>query len=388
MLGGVFFVLFVTVYLFLKIFVYPPSGNTISYRNNNFYVFGLNIPAKLEFCGEPIPSNDIRIKKFLEKEFISDDYWKLHSKELFGKAQRWFPVIEPILKEEGVPDDFKYLAVIESHLSNVTSPAGASGFWQLVPTSAYNYGLEVSAQVDERYHVERSTRAACAHILDAYKVFNNWTLSAAAYNRGIGGIQSALQKQNTDNYFDLLLNSETASFVYRILAFKTLLSSPSHFGINKKHKGARGPAFKTYKIDSSVTDIANVARYLGCEADYIRDFNPWWIGSALSNPARKRYEIRLPANRKSDYSAYIFDLRCRMPKTALETETEKLQQDTVVATEKTILYVVKIDEPLKNLADFFKVSEQDLRLWNNMKDGQDAVKGQTLTIHYGAKKQN
>ena len=182
-LGTVFFVLFATVYLFLKAFVYPPSVNNISYRNNNFYVFGLNIPAKLEFCGEPIPSNDIRIKKFLEREFISDDYWKLHSKELFGKAQRWFPVIEPILKEEGVPDDFKYLAVIESHLSNVTSPAGAAGFWQLVPSSAYNYGLEVNEQVDERFHVERSTRAACAHLLDAYKVFNNWTLAAAAYNR-------------------------------------------------------------------------------------------------------------------------------------------------------------------------------------------------------------
>lgn len=384
-LTTLFVVIFVSIYLFLKIYIYPPSENNVSYRNNNFYVFGLNIPAHLDFCGEPIPSNDIRIKKYLEKEFVSDEYWQNHSRELFSKAQRWFPVIEPILKEEGVPDDFKYLAVIESHLSNVTSPAGASGFWQLVPSSAANYGLEINENVDERYNVERATRAACGHILDAYKVFKSWTLSAAAYNRGIGGIQNALKAQGSDNYFDLVLNSETGSFVYRLLAFKTLLSSPSHFGINKKHKkGQGGLPFKIYKIDSTVSNIHQLAAHLGTSEKDIRAFNPWWLGHELQNPARKRYEIKIPKHKKASYAAYAADLQHNRMND--DTATEKTERaDSLTGSGKTIYYVVKVDEPLKNLAAFFKIKEEDLRSWNNLGEAPNAVRGQTLLIHYQVK---
>ncbi len=383
--------LFVLIYVILKVFVYYPSPNSVSYTNNNFYVFDLNIPANLEFCGEKIPSNDYDIKKDLEKEFFTSSYWKNNSLALFGKAQRWFPYIEPILKEEGVPDDFKYLCVIESHLSNAASPAGAAGFWQLVPSSARNYGLEVNNEIDERYHVEKSTRAACAHIKDAYAVFHNWTLSAAAYNRGIGGIQGALEKQKTNNYFDLLLNRETGSFVYRILAYKTLFSSPGHFGIKKK-KWTYYPkiAFKVYKVDSSITDLTSFAKHIGCTSGTIRLFNPWLLGESLHNAAKKVYEIRVPKDLKADYSGYIKDLLAEEGNLKKYSEKPEALQlvdtDTLGTVRKNVYYVVKVEEPLKNLANFLKLKEEDLRKWNNIPAEQlNVAAGQTLVLQYQVK---
>jgi membrane-bound lytic murein transglycosylase D len=387
LLTVVFFIVFSLCYIVIKSIIYPPSRNSISYNNNNFHVLGLNIPANLQFCGEKLPSNDFNIKKELEKEFFSSAYWKTNSMVLFNKAQRWFPYIEPILKEQGVPDDFKYLAVIESHLSNVTSPAGAAGFWQLVPITAANFGLEVNEYVDERYHVEKATRAACGHIKQAYGVFKNWTLSAAAYNRGIGGILAAMRKQHTDNYFDLLLNPETGSFVYRILAYKTLFSDPAHFGIKKRrsYSGARIP-YQVIRIDTTVNDLTALARSLGTTMVTIRCFNPWLLGTRLPNPAGKVYELRLPKDRTADYSAYVKEL---IPEgDALVTFTK--QPEMLAATEadtllsKTIYYVVKVDEPLQNLAAFYNVKVEDLQKWNNLKDDR-AVKGQTLVIRYTGK---
>ena len=384
----VLFVIFVLVYILLKSYILAPTPNTVSYTNNNFYVFDLNIPPNLEFCGEKIPSNDFDIKRDLEKEFFNSAYWKNNSLALFQKAQRWFPYIEPILKQEGVPDDFKYLCVIESHLSNAASPAGAAGFWQLVAPSARNYGLEVNSEVDERYHVEKATHAACGHIKDAYEVFNNWTLAAAAYNRGIGGIQSAMAKQKTDNYHDLLLNRETGSFVYRILAYKTLFSSPGHFGIKKKKLTyySRIP-YNVYKVDSTIKSLSAFAKHLGVTAGLIRLYNPWLLKDELNNPAKKVYEIRVPKNLEADYTAYLKDLLAEEGQliqygTDPVTSLQKADTDTMGLTKRTVQYVVKVDEPLKNLADFLKVKEEDIRRWNNLDEKQQAVAGTTLIIEY------
>ena len=305
----VFFGVFLLAFVFLKLYILPPSNNLISYSNNNQNVLGLNIPSNLEFCGEKIPSNSIVIKEDLEREFFNNNYWKSNSSVLFAKAQKWFPYIEPILKQQGVPDDFKYVAVIESHLSNIVSSAGAAGFWQLMPASGKNYGLEINEYVDERLDVEKATRAACKHIKEAYLIFNNWTLSAAAYNLGIGGIQSALKKQKSNNYYDLLLNSETGSFIYRILAYKTLFSNPEHFGIKKKKLNyfARIP-LKTIKVDSSITNLNFLAKKIGCSKTIIKLYNPWLLGELLQNPENKTYEFKIPKNLKNDYSSYIRDL--------------------------------------------------------------------------------
>lgn len=395
------FLLFFSLgYLLLKTAWSSPPANTVSFSDNNFYVLDLSIPAHLDFCGEKIPSNNYEIRDDLKKEFFSSSYWKGNSLILFRKAQKWFPYIEPILQQEGVPDDFKYLAVIESHLSNITSPAGASGFWQLLPGSARNYGLEVNNEVDERFHVEKATHAACQHIKDAYKVFKNWTLSAAAYNRGIGGIISALRRQRTDNYFDLLLNRETGSFVYRILAYKTLFSSPGHFGIKKK-KWAYFPKIpmKVIRVDSSIHDMAAFASHIGTDKATLKAFNPWLLADALNNTSQKTYEIRIPKNTTADYSGYIADLRGggieSLPSPEKRLLSEIKPGDTVapavlggtLAPEvRTVYHVVKENETLKLLADQYDVKLEQLMEWNGLSESRSAVKGQTLVIYYPPKR--
>jgi membrane-bound lytic murein transglycosylase D len=387
MLTALFFIIFCVTYVVVKTLVYPPSSNAIAYNNNNFNVLGLNIPSDLHFCGEPVPSNNYGIRNALEKEFFTSAYWKTSSLIFFNKAQRWFPYIEPILKREGVPDDFKYLSLIESHLSNVTSPAGAVGFWQLVPFSARQYGLEVNDYVDERYHVEKATVAACKHLKDAYDNFNNWTLAAAAYNRGIGGIRNALRSQKADSYFELMLNPETGSYVYRILAYKTLLMNPAHFGIKKgKLRYASKIPYKVYRVDTTITDLAQFARAQGVNLVTLRIFNPWLLRSSLPNAAGKTYEIRVPKDQEADYTAYIRDL---VPEGDVllpyVTQTQKvvipqtIEADTLLS--KEIKYVVRVDEPIANLAAFFKVNHSDLCKWNNLEPTATAVRGQTLVIH-------
>lgn len=302
--GGLLFLFF-----FIKLIVFKPKIDFPDYSNANFKVLGLNIPGNLQFAGERVPQNDYEIKENLEKEFFANKSWKRSSISLFYKAQKWFPVIEPILKREGVPDDFKYVAVIESHLGNVVSPMGAAGFWQLMPNTAQGYGLTVNNEVDERYDVEKATYVACKHFKDAYKYFNNWTLSAAAYNVGIGGIQTALKKQNTNNYYDLLLNKETGSFVYRILAYKTLLSNPEHFGITKKlKKGGGFPPYKTVKVDTSIMNLSAFAKHCGTDVVTLKTFNSWLIADKLSNPDKKLFVFKIPKNKNLDLSTYFNDI--------------------------------------------------------------------------------
>lgn len=391
--GLFIFIFLCSIYFLFKVYVVSPSENKVSYNNTNFYVLDLSIPANLDFCGEKIPSNNYEIRDDLEKEFFSSSYWKTNSLVLFRKAQKWFPYIEPILKQEGVPDDFKYLAVIESHLSNITSPAGASGFWQLLPASARNYGLEVNAFVDERYHVEKATKAACQHIKDAYAIFHNWTLSAAAYNRGIGGIQAALKKQNTNNYFDLLLNRETGSFVYRILAYKTLFSSPGHFGIKKK-KWNYFPKiqYRSVKVDSSINNVVAFAKHMEIDLAALKGFNPWLLQNSLPNEAKKVYEFRIPKNSKFDYSSYLTDLKsasgdflsssesARQEDEVQAIDTTALATPNVVTEPKIIYHVTKDGETLAELAAKYNTREEDLLKWNHLTDPK-SIKGHTLIIY-------
>jgi membrane-bound lytic murein transglycosylase D len=301
-------VLLITSYLGIQAYLIPPKPNAIAYTDANLLVLDLNIPQNLHFCGEKIPSNDYEIRKDLEKEFFNNSYWKSNSVALFHKAQRWFPYIEPILKAKGIPDDFKYVAVIESHLSNVRSSAGAAGFWQLVPGTAVALGLEVSEQVDERYDVEKATYAACELLKKSFAVFHNWTLTAAAYNRGIGGILKAMKQQKGSNYYDLMLNRETGSFVYRVLAYKTLFSSPGHFGI-KKRKWNYYPRidYRSVIVDSSLTSLTALAAHMQTSPAAIRQHNPWLLNTSLVNVSKKKYLIKVP-RKTGDYSGYIKDL--------------------------------------------------------------------------------
>lgn len=355
------------------------GDNYYSYQNNNFSVFGLNIPRNLSFCDEKIPTNDYALKDNLEKEFFKNKQWKNNAGYLFSKAQKWFPYIEPILKKEGVPDDFKYVAVIESHLSNAVSPAGAAGFWQLVPTTARHYGLIVNDNVDERLEVEKSTHAACKLIKYAYSIFKNWTLSAAAYNLGVGGIQNALAKQKSDNYYDLLLNRETGSFIYRILAYKTLFSNPENLGLKKKSlKYYPKVPVKIIKVDSSITNLNHFAKSVKCNIAILKLFNPWLIGDKLINPDKHVYEFKIPKKPEADYSTYYTDL---IKSDIIDSNSVQLAVvDTLSAKENVINHLVSVNESLKDIAEFYEVNISEIKEWNNLTDSTYLKSGTRLII--------
>jgi membrane-bound lytic murein transglycosylase D len=380
-----FLSIFCGLYTWLKIKVYPPTVNELAYQDNNFNVLGLDIPKNLDFCGEAFPSNNYEIKKNLEREFYNKSYWQSGSGFLFQKARKWFPYIEPILKREGVPDDFKYVAVIESHLSNVVSPAGAAGFWQLVPTSARGYGLVVNDFVDERYHVEKATEAACKHFKDGYEIFKNWTLSAAAYNLGIGGLQNAMTRQNADNYYDLMLNHETAAFVYRILAYKTLLSNPAQFGLKKRKQSKLSKVpMKRFMIDTTIHDLKAFAKTQQISYAAVKLFNPWLLQNQLPVEEGQKFVIEVPKDNKdySDYSSDLLGENGYIPQD--ETEPPMSAPDTLktaLATQ-TITHAVKEGELLSEIASFYELNEKEIRQWNKLTENEQPKVGTNLILNF------
>ncbi len=284
--------------------------NYPSYFNNNLFIYGKGLPKYMHFCNDTLPLNDLEVKTAIQKEFYERGLIKNKSSALLliSRCNRWFPFIEPILKKYNLPDDIKYVALIESHLSNVTSPMGAKGFWQLLPSTAQSMGLEVNEYVDERLDVEKSTIAACKYFLQAFQELKNWSLVAAAYNYGINGIKYQLEKQNVTSYHHLQLNKETKEFVYRIIAYKTLLTYPEYFGIKRKLLTRKKPYLKTISVDTSITNIKFLAQYIHCPTLLLKAFNPWLLSESLPNNNKKKYIFQYPANTAQDYSAYISDV--------------------------------------------------------------------------------
>ncbi|MDP2386457.1 MAG: lytic transglycosylase domain-containing protein [Bacteroidota bacterium] len=295
----------VLLHLFSYAFSNDQDQKYEDYTNSNYRVFGLNIPKNLNFAGERVPQTDFSIKESLDREFLTNTYWQSNAMLLFKRANRWFPIIEPILKKNNVPDDFKYVALIESHLSNAVSPRGATGFWQFVEETGTHYGLEINDEVDERYNVEKSTQAACMYFKDAHKKFGDWTLAAASYNLGMGGIETQLKKQKVTNYYDLMLNEETGRYVYRLLALKTILQNPKQFGfeIRKKDLYHRIPTISV-KVNESIPDLVEYSISKGYNYKILKLFNPWLRDSSLKNPEKKIYIIQFP---KKEYMQRAFD---------------------------------------------------------------------------------
>jgi membrane-bound lytic murein transglycosylase D len=188
------------------------------------------IPNKVSFAGEEMPMNQFDVREALDRELLSNSYFHSQTIRFIKMAPRYFPVIEPILKEKGIPDDFKYLALAESGLNpRAVSPAGAVGFWQFLDVTAKEYGLEVNKEVDERYNVEKSTYAFCAFLRESYSIYGNWTLAAASYNGGIARIQKQITRQKMDNYYDLLFTEETQRYIFRIASLKLILENPKQY---------------------------------------------------------------------------------------------------------------------------------------------------------------
>ncbi len=263
--------------------------------NENYKIYSLPMPENANFAGEVVPVDNILVKESLDKELLSNTYWHSNTFFYIKRAYRWFPLIEKILKENDVPEDFKYLAVIESGLLNVTSPSGAKGYWQFMPQTAPGYNLEISKDVDERYHVEKATVAACKYLKEAHKKFDNWTLAAASYNMGKTGLMNRLQAQKVNNYYDLLLNAETARYVYRIVAVKYILSQPENYGFHVREED-KYPPFETKAItvDSSIESLVDFAISNGTNYKTLKELNPWLISNSLANPKTKTYTILLP----------------------------------------------------------------------------------------------
>lgn len=253
------------------------------------------LPDTLSFAGEKVPLGKYWVYEALDRELIINCYQHSKTLRIFKLSSRIFPVIERILKEEGVPDDFKYLCVAESGLENVTSPASAGGYWQFIPATARKYGLEVSDEIDERCSLEKSTRAACRHLKNCKAQFGSWALAAAAYNRGEGGLQKALNSQQTDNYWDLWLNSETSRYVFRILAFKLVFENPQAYGIRICPAEMYQPVpCRDTIITASILDLTSFSRQLNATYREIRDLNPWIKSSRLLVAGGKSYTLKIP----------------------------------------------------------------------------------------------
>ncbi|MCT4579977.1 MAG: lytic transglycosylase domain-containing protein [Flavobacteriales bacterium] len=251
-------------------------------------------PKDIHFCNEPVPVNQAFIYEKLDRELLVNMYWQSQTFLFIKRAQKWFPIIEPILKEHHIPDDFKYLALIESGLMNVTSPSGAKGFWQFMPSTAKGLNLEVNAYVDERYHVEKATIAACEYLNKAYQKFGSWTLAAASYNMGKAGLSNRLTQQKVKSYYDLLLNQETGRYVYRILAVKTILSNPIQYGFSLDQEDYYTlPDYQTITIDSSITNLVLFSKSFDMTYMELKALNPWLRDTNLPNKNGKTYAIKV-----------------------------------------------------------------------------------------------
>jgi membrane-bound lytic murein transglycosylase D len=264
-------------------------------RVQDYNVYSVNLPKSLDFAGEAVPLHQPDIKERVDREFLVNTYWQSNGILLIKRAQKYFPIIEPILAENGVPDDFKYLAVIESGLQNVSSPAGARGFWQIMTGTGRELGLEVNDNVDERYHIEMSTKAACDYLKESKSKFGSWTLAGAAYNAGNGGINKQLEAQGVGSYYDLLLGEETGRYVFRILALKEILKNPKNFGFNvDPSHGYEVIPTKNVLVDYEVDDLSAFAKANDINYKILKIHNPWLREPSLNNKSKKKYTIAIP----------------------------------------------------------------------------------------------
>lgn len=274
----------------------------------DYAIYSVHIPDSIYFAGEKIPVEYADVYESLDKELLINTYWQSSTLLFLKRANKYFPIIEPILKKNGVPDDFKYIALIESGLTNVVSPAGASGYWQFMKSTGSDYGLEINSEVDERYNIEKSTDAACQYFLRAYKKYNDWILAAASYNVGMGAIDAQLNRQNADNYFDLVLNSETARYVYRMVAVKMILSDPESFGFHCRKKDMYyNLEYDTVHVDSTVNNFVEFAKNYNITYKELKFLNPWLRDVSLKNAQKKDYVIKIPKHRTRRLPDFVLE---------------------------------------------------------------------------------
>ncbi|MDP4281694.1 MAG: lytic transglycosylase domain-containing protein [Bacteroidota bacterium] len=296
-------------YIFLSVLVIAVAGFFIfaisekkteeqKYRelfSRDYRILVPPLPSAMDFAGEKVPLDRYYVRESLDREITAVTFMHSSTIMMFKRANRWFPVIEPILKKNHIPDDFKYLVVAESNLSNAVSGAGAEGFWQFVKPTGIKYGLEITEEVDERYNVEKATQAACDFFRDSYEIFKSWTMVAASFNRGTEGVSKAIQNQNETCYYDLYFVEETSRYVYRILAMKELYLHPGKYGFFLRQADFYPQIpVTTVTVDTPVTDLAVFAAKMKITYRMLRELNPWIRRYNLPNKSGKTYQILLP----------------------------------------------------------------------------------------------
>lgn len=275
------------------------TGNSPERRNSDTTLYSVKpfrLPDTVTFAGERMPLENFDTRESLEREILTSAYRHSSTILIIKRANRYLPMIEKILKKNNIPDDFKYLVAAESEYNNVISPTGATGFWQIMAETGKEEGMEINQVVDERYDVERSTQFACDYFKKSYEKFGNWTLAAASYNGGRAGIDVQIEIQNEHNYYDLLLNDETARYIFRVVAYKLIITDPANYGFNLKQEDLY-PEMKytEIKVDTAVADFSEFARKFNTNYKILKYLNPWLRKPYLTPRPKKEYTIKIPA---------------------------------------------------------------------------------------------
>lgn len=300
MLNSFRILLLVSVIIISAFFIssvnFSTTENTIyPSTHENYKIKALKLPKNLNLAGEYVPIEKENIRERMDRELLVNTYWQSNGLLLMKRANKYFPILEPLLKKYGLPDDFKYLALAESGFIDETSTAGAAGMWHFLKGTAKEYGLEVNSNVDERYHIEKSTKIAAEYLKNAKNKLGSWTLAAAAYNAGLYGVSKQLKTQGVTSYYDVLLPNETERYVFRILALKEIISNPEKYGfvINTEDLYTL-PKTNTVKVDTAISNIANFAKRFGTTYKELKLHNSWLRENKLNNKTRKVYEIKIP----------------------------------------------------------------------------------------------
>ena len=310
MIRKVIFVISLFSIVFLTHFfissTYTSNSDTVHQQgfNSKYNVYSVLKPDNLKFANENIPESTFDVWERLDKELLKNIYWQSNTLLYFKRANKYFPIIEEILEKNNIPSDFKYLALIESGFEYKVSPSGAAGFWQIMKGTAREYGLEVNYAIDERYHLIKSTEAACKYLQKAYDKFGSWTMAAASYNMGINGVQRQVKKQNTNNYFNLYLNDETSRYVFRIIVIKEIMENPRKYGfVFRQNDLYSYPSVRQIRVDSTINNLYSFAQENDINYKILKRFNPWLRTSKLPDESRRVYYIDIP--KKSE--ELIFD---------------------------------------------------------------------------------
>ena len=258
----------------------------------------IELPETMEFCGEEVPLDLFYVRERLERELLVNSYRHSATILLLKRTTRWFPVVEPVMEQYGLPEDFKYLAMIESELTNAVSPSKAVGFWQFLEGTGKEYGLEINKEVDMRYHVEKETAAACKYLNDSYRKFGSWTAAAAAFNCGNGRISRTREEQRVDSYYDMILPEETQRYVFRILALKLITENPEKYGFEIGDNGWYRPyETKNVTVVQSIPNLTDFAHSQGTTLKLLKYFNPWLRSNSLTVSAGNSYDIKIPTGK-------------------------------------------------------------------------------------------